>query len=128
MEGVVHADGSSQISCSDGTRIPGCMVLDATGHARKLVEYDKPFNPGYQVTYPCSCISETECPLRAPCASRVAAPTRYYNLLSLLPLHFIDALWCACPGDCCGTGFFDSEICALPGIACVHLIRTVMVK
>ena len=35
------------------------MVLDATGHARKLVEYDKPFNPGYQVMSPCSCISET---------------------------------------------------------------------
>jgi len=49
VEGVEHEGGSSQVACSDGTRIPGCMVLDATGHARKLVEYDKPFNPGFQV-------------------------------------------------------------------------------
>lgn len=48
--GTEHAGGSSSVLCSDGTRIPGCMVLDATGHARKLVEYDKPFNPGYQVS------------------------------------------------------------------------------
>ena len=25
------------------------MVLDATGHARKLVEFDAKFDPGYQV-------------------------------------------------------------------------------
>lgn len=49
VEGVEHGGGSSQVVCSDGTRIAGCMVLDATGHARKLVEYDKAFNPGYQV-------------------------------------------------------------------------------
>ena len=40
------------MECSDGTRIQGRMVLDATGHARKLVEYDKPFDPGYQVPNP----------------------------------------------------------------------------
>ena len=34
---------------SGWTQIQGRMVLDATGHARKLVEYDKPFDPGYQV-------------------------------------------------------------------------------
>ncbi|BDA46459.1 Lycopene beta cyclase, chloroplastic [Coccomyxa sp. Obi] len=51
VEGVDHADGRSEVVCSDGTRISGCMVLDATGHARKLVEYDKPFNPGYQGAY-----------------------------------------------------------------------------
>lgn len=49
VEGVQHEDGGSHVLCSDGTRIRGCMVLDATGHARKLVEYDKPFDPGYQV-------------------------------------------------------------------------------
>ncbi len=51
VEGVDHAGGRSEVVCSDGTRISGCMVLDATGHARKLVEYDKPFNPGYQVIF-----------------------------------------------------------------------------
>ena len=49
VDGVQHKDGGSHVVCSDGTRIRGCMVLDATGHARKLVEYDKPFDPGYQV-------------------------------------------------------------------------------
>ena len=50
VDGVQHKDGGSHVVCSDGTRIRGCMVLDATGHARKLVEYDKPFDPGYQVS------------------------------------------------------------------------------
>ena len=50
VEGVQHRDGGSHVVCSDGIRIRGCMVLDATGHARKLVEYDKPFDPGYQVS------------------------------------------------------------------------------
>lgn len=49
VERVQHQDGSSHVECSDGTQIQGRMVLDATGHARKLVEYDKPFDPGYQV-------------------------------------------------------------------------------
>ncbi len=49
VEKVHHQDGSSHVECSDGTQIQGRMVLDATGHARKLVEYDKPFDPGYQV-------------------------------------------------------------------------------
>ena len=49
VDKVEHQDGSSHVMCSDGTQIKGCMVLDATGHARKLVEYDKPFDPGYQV-------------------------------------------------------------------------------
>ena len=49
VESVQHQDGSSHVKCSDGTQIQGRMVLDATGHARKLVEYDKPFDPGYQV-------------------------------------------------------------------------------
>lgn len=52
VDEVQHRDGSSHVVCSDGTQIEGCMVLDATGHARKLVEYDKPFDPGYQVLVP----------------------------------------------------------------------------
>eukprot|EP00955_Chlamydomonas_euryale_P102007 365387-Chlamydomonas_euryale.AAC.14 len=30
---------------------PCSLVLDATGHKRKLVEFDKEFNPGYQGAY-----------------------------------------------------------------------------
>lgn len=29
----------------------GSLVLDATGHARKLVNYDQKFDPGYQGAY-----------------------------------------------------------------------------
>ena len=49
---MVHqADGGkSTVSCSDGLDITGCMVLDATGHARSLVEFDEAFDPGYQVS------------------------------------------------------------------------------
>jgi len=35
----------------DGSSIRGTLVLDATGHARRLVEFDKEFNPGYQGAY-----------------------------------------------------------------------------
>lgn len=48
MEGVVHAGGASELCCSDGVRVPAAMVLDATGHSRKLVQFDEPFDPGYQ--------------------------------------------------------------------------------
>ena len=49
MEGVVHGDGASELCCADGVRVPAAMVLDATGHSRKLVQFDAPFDPGYQV-------------------------------------------------------------------------------
>lgn len=32
--------------CGDGVELVGSLVVDATGHSRKLVEFDKPFNPG----------------------------------------------------------------------------------
>jgi lycopene beta-cyclase len=51
VDDVVHKQGRSIITCSDGTVITGSMVLDATGHSRKLIKYDKPFNPGYQGAY-----------------------------------------------------------------------------
>ena len=38
------------MACADGSRLTATMVLDATGHARKLVEFDAKFDPGYQVT------------------------------------------------------------------------------
>ncbi|CAL5227513.1 g10498 [Coccomyxa viridis] len=59
VERVQHQDGSSHVECSDGTQIQGRMVLDATGHARKLVEYDKPFDPGYQGAYGILCEVES---------------------------------------------------------------------
>lgn len=46
---VSHAEGSSTVTCADGLQITGCFVLDATGHARSLVEFDQKFDPGYQV-------------------------------------------------------------------------------
>lgn len=55
---VEHEGGSSTLHSNGGTKIRSNMVLDATGHARKLVEFDKPFNPGYQVLH-CSAIGKT---------------------------------------------------------------------
>ena len=49
VKGVEHSHGSSTLFCEDGMEVPAHLVLDATGHARRLVEFDKPFNPGYQV-------------------------------------------------------------------------------
>jgi hypothetical protein len=46
-----HANGSSTVTLVDGRKIMGSMVLDATGHAHKLIDYDKPFNPGFQGAY-----------------------------------------------------------------------------
>lgn len=51
VDSVTHGDGMSRVRCGDGTEIAGTLVLDATGHARKLVEYDKKFDPGYQGAY-----------------------------------------------------------------------------
>ncbi|XP_021746961.1 lycopene beta cyclase, chloroplastic/chromoplastic-like [Chenopodium quinoa] len=48
---VIHEESKSLIICNDGVRIQASVVLDATGFARCLVEYDKPYNPGYQVAY-----------------------------------------------------------------------------
>ncbi|KNA12843.1 hypothetical protein SOVF_121950 [Spinacia oleracea] len=48
---VIHEESQSVIICNDGVRIQASVVLDATGFARCLVEYDKPYNPGYQVAY-----------------------------------------------------------------------------
>ena len=50
-EGVAHAGGVSTVACSNGTAVGGRLVVDATGHARKLVEFDEAFDPGYQAAY-----------------------------------------------------------------------------
>jgi len=39
------------------------MVLDATGHARKLVEFERDFTPGYQAgAYSCPLFGSTAAP------------------------------------------------------------------
>lgn len=48
---VIHEDSKSLLICSDGVTIQASVVLDATGFSRSLVQYDKPYNPGYQVAY-----------------------------------------------------------------------------
>ena len=49
VESVAHGGGASRVACADGSTVTGTLVLDATGHARKLVEFDAKFDPGYQV-------------------------------------------------------------------------------
>lgn len=51
VEGVRHGDGSSTVSTAEGVSLQGSLVLDATGHTRKLVQFDKKFDPGYQGAY-----------------------------------------------------------------------------
>ncbi|KAL3637184.1 Lycopene beta cyclase, chloroplastic [Castilleja foliolosa] len=48
---VIHEESKSLIICNDGVTIQASVVLDATGFSRCLVQYDKPYNPGYQVAY-----------------------------------------------------------------------------
>ncbi|NP_001316089.1 lycopene beta cyclase, chloroplastic [Daucus carota subsp. sativus] len=48
---VVHEEAKSLLICDDGVTIQAAVVLDATGFSRCLVQYDKPYNPGYQVAY-----------------------------------------------------------------------------
>ncbi|XP_009793443.1 lycopene beta cyclase, chloroplastic-like [Nicotiana tabacum] len=48
---VIHEEAKSMLICNDGVTIQATVVLDATGFSRCLVQYDKPYNPGYQVAY-----------------------------------------------------------------------------
>lgn len=48
---VIHQESKSLLICNDGVTIQASVVLDATGFSRCLVQYDKPYNPGYQVAY-----------------------------------------------------------------------------
>lgn len=48
---VIHEESKSLLICNDGVTIQANVVLDATGFSRCLVQYDKPYNPGYQVAY-----------------------------------------------------------------------------
>ncbi|CAN4109171.1 unnamed protein product [Withania somnifera] len=51
LNGVIHEEAKSMLICSDGVTIQAKVVLDATGFSRCLVQYDRPYNPGYQVAY-----------------------------------------------------------------------------
>eukprot|EP00897_Mesotaenium_endlicherianum_P000322 jgi/Mesen1/10290/ME000079S09707 len=51
VENVVHDRQSSVVSCSSGVTMKAALILDATGHSRRLVKYDQPFNPGYQAAW-----------------------------------------------------------------------------
>ncbi|XP_078443255.1 lycopene cyclase [Wolffia australiana] len=46
-----HGPEQSDLVCSDGSAVSARLVLDATGFSRCLVQYDRPYNPGYQVAY-----------------------------------------------------------------------------
>lgn len=48
---VIHEETKSFLICNDGVTVQASVVLDATGFSRCLVQYDKPYNPGYQVAY-----------------------------------------------------------------------------
>ncbi|KAF5750267.1 lycopene beta cyclase chloroplastic [Tripterygium wilfordii] len=48
---VIHEESKSLLICNDGVTVQASVVLDATGFSRCLVQYDKPYNPGYQVAY-----------------------------------------------------------------------------
>ncbi|XP_057983857.1 lycopene beta cyclase, chloroplastic/chromoplastic [Malania oleifera] len=48
---VIHEKSKSLLICNDGITVQAAIVLDATGFSRCLVQYDKPYNPGYQVAY-----------------------------------------------------------------------------
>lgn len=48
---VVHEEEYSSVICRDGLNIKAQVVLDATGFSRCLVQYEKPYNPGYQIAY-----------------------------------------------------------------------------
>ena len=50
---VTHAGPLSAAHLTDGRELHARAVLDATGHARRLVEFDSEFTPGYQAAYGC---------------------------------------------------------------------------
>ena len=44
-------------------------VLDATGHARKLVQFEREFTPGYQAAFGIMCETEGRTATWTPCCS-----------------------------------------------------------
>lgn len=41
----------SSVICSKGNPLKARLVLDATGHSRRLIHYDQKFDPGFQGAY-----------------------------------------------------------------------------
>ena len=65
VDGVDHEKGGSVITLKggedgvyDGQKVYSKMVLDATGHARKLVDFERDFTPGYQAAFGIMCETE----------------------------------------------------------------------
>ena len=56
-----HNDRGSALVCMDGTVISGTVVVDATGHARKLTSMDGEHKPGYQAAYGVMAGACTDC-------------------------------------------------------------------
>ena len=60
MKSVKHdEDDVSEVTLSDGSVLFAKMVLDATGHARKLVDFEREFTPGYQAAFGIVCDVES---------------------------------------------------------------------
>lgn len=59
VSNVKHSDGTSLVKLDNGTLIPASMVVDCTGFNRRLVQFDQPFNPGYQGAYGILCEVES---------------------------------------------------------------------
>ncbi|GBF96585.1 lycopene beta cyclase, partial [Raphidocelis subcapitata] len=51
VDSVSHAAGRSTVTTAGGGAVAGSLVLDATGHSRRLVKFDRKFDPGYQGAY-----------------------------------------------------------------------------
>ena len=49
--GGANGGSSGEATSTSNNKIEARVVLDATGHSRKLVQWDQPFDPGYQGAY-----------------------------------------------------------------------------
>ena len=59
VESCDHSNSNySTVKLDDGRMVFAKMVLDATGHSRKLVDFDREFTPGYQAAFGIACTVE----------------------------------------------------------------------
>lgn len=49
--GCHHGTKRSTLECQDGVEVTAQVVVDATGHSRRLTEMDGKHDPGYQAAY-----------------------------------------------------------------------------
>lgn len=59
VSGATHSGPTSKLQCAGGKMLPAAAILDATGHALRLVEFDHKFDPGYQGAYGIMCEVES---------------------------------------------------------------------